>query len=467
MFAQNDKRCLKEKCALSSKINYTDVFIKSLSDIEYQKLTQETFHQARLCLLDYFGVTFAGASLLGKKGLTLANSLGRSSGNALVVGYSYWTNVLNAAFMNGYLAHVAELDDGERVGMAHSGAVVISALIAIAKIEKLKFNDLLFGIVIGYEASIRLSRTMQPALKSKGFHATGICGTIGAAMGISAALRLARDQMKSCLSAASTSASGLLESITGGSQQKPLNAGHASMSGLLAALTGKNGFIGPDDILGGEKGLLHNLTDKFTVSNLERQADDKLLIHSIYRKPYAACRHCHAAIEASIKLMEQSDMDIDNIDRVIVSTYDIAVRGHDHKVIQGSGSAKMSIPYSVAVAIVARKAGLSEFEAPFINNPVVNKIMHKVDVVENEELTSLVPQKRSAIVEFDYRDGLSHSLKVDHPKGEPENPLTTDDLISKFSELAKYSGKSCSEIKALTCCVLEEEADLGKLLGML
>src|SRR5690606_28432317 len=115
-----------------------------------------------------------------------------------------------AALVNGMHAHVAELDDGERFGMFHPGAPILSALLSVANEKNISGTAFLRGIVIGYEAAIRVASALQPGLKDQGYHATGVCGTIGAAIGIGAALGFSKQQLKGAFSAAATSASGIL-----------------------------------------------------------------------------------------------------------------------------------------------------------------------------------------------------------------------------------------------------------------
>ena len=49
-------------------------------------------------------------------------------------------------------------------------------------------DDVLRGIIIGYEAAIRMGNCIQPGHRARGFHASGTVGTIGAAMGVAALL---------------------------------------------------------------------------------------------------------------------------------------------------------------------------------------------------------------------------------------------------------------------------------------
>jgi 2-methylcitrate dehydratase PrpD len=175
-------------------ISVTDKFIESLYELTQIEFSEQVILQAKKCLLDYFGVTFAGAVLLKEKSNTFLNN--SEIEDVSVIGFTRKNNLFSAALINGLSAHIAELDDGIRQGNFHPGAPIISALLPVAQHYKLSGNDLLKGIIVGYEAGIRLACAIQPSHRIKGYHAIGTCGAIGAALGIAAALGFSKQQMK-------------------------------------------------------------------------------------------------------------------------------------------------------------------------------------------------------------------------------------------------------------------------------
>ena len=217
--------------------NLTDVFINNIRTFNNISTLDSVYSLARNVLLDYFGVSIAGFHLLNEKESQILKST--SDCECHIIGTGDKSNMNIAALLNGISAHVIELDDGHRIGMLHLGAPVISALLAVYEKEKFSCHDFLKGIIIGYEVAIRLACCVQPDCKLKGYHATGTCGTVGAAMAIAAALHFDFEQMKSAFSAAITSAAGVLEMIEGDTEMKPYNAGRAAMDGLTAAYIGK------------------------------------------------------------------------------------------------------------------------------------------------------------------------------------------------------------------------------------
>jgi len=204
----------------------------------------------------------------------------------------YWENVLNYCKTDS-----VEYILTENLISIPTGAPIFSVL--IPAVQKFDINGTQFkkGVITGYECAIRFARALQPALINKGFHATGICGTIGAAMAVGIALNFSKKQLKDTLSAVVTCTAGLFKMLMDKSEFKPYNVGNAAQNAINSVPLVKSGFEGPNDVLGGEKGFLSIYSDKYKTNDL---LSPPPLILSIYIKPYAVCRHCHAPIEAAI-----------------------------------------------------------------------------------------------------------------------------------------------------------------------
>lgn len=422
-------------------MNHTNSFLEVLFSIRSQPLPDEPRLQAKKCLIDYLGVVLAGSKMLSDYTARYFDGFSLDQGMASVIGLGRRTSMCNAALLNGINAHITELDDGHRYCMMHPGASIFSALLPIVQAENVGSDRLLLSIVVGYEAAIRIARAVQPEHKRMGYHATGTCATAGAAMAVVCAMGLDKMQTKHALSAAVGSMGGLLELIEDGSNLKPYNAGRSAMNGLVSANLARSGFIGPDDILGGKRGFFEVMSECPDTSQLSVKIDSSLGIEGIYMKPFAACRYTHAPIQAVLALREQHSLQAQEIHKIIVDTYDYAVLGHDHIDIAGSTSAKMSIPYSVAVALITGDAGIEAFISPYLEDPGVLALTQKITVRADDELSALTPKKRAAIVKV-FARGQIFTERVDYPFGEPENPLSSKNIEDKFISLATYGGLS-------------------------
>ena len=411
--------------------NVTEAFVEYLFR-KREQIGLSIRERAAGCLKDYLAVAAAGAKHNAEKWRGML--LHAAKGNAVLVGYSMFTDSKTAALVNGFNAHTLELDDGQRFAMIHLGASVISALLAAEGDNAISERNRQEGIVMGYEAACRTAIAMQPTHKQLGYHAAGTCGTIGAAVGVAFALGMDRAQMKRVLTVAAGSAAGMLEIQEQGSELKPYNLGRAAMDGLSAAYMGFADFETPEDMLGGERGFFRTFADRYDVGKLLLPSD-YFEIQRVYVKPYASCRHSHSAVEAAIGLHAQ--IEARDIVAVEVRTYRLGVRGHDHTEIQGVASAKLSTPYAVAAALLYGRADLSVFEAL---DPQVIELARKVKIVEDAELTAECPQKRVAVVRVTTSDGITHTSRVDYAKGEPENPMTVLEMDEKTRMLNAYVG---------------------------
>ena len=233
------------------------------------------------------------------------------------------------------------------------------------------------------------------------------------------------------LSASCTSAAGLLEVIMGSSQQKPYNVSNAALSGYMAATFGRS-LIAPDDILCGKRGFISNFCKEPNLNKLLGKGEMEIL--GGYFKPYAACRHCHAPIEAALKIYEKGIIK-DDVKSIDVATYDLAVYGHDHKDIDSVNSAKMSTPFGVAVSILFGDAGMEMYTTSMIQDENIINMMTKITIKEDIEMSSLVPEKRAASVCVTLNNGSTYGVRVDYPLGEPENPVSIETIFAKFDSL--------------------------------
>lgn len=447
--------------------NITDIFIDNLIRFSQQSFSSEAILHAKKCVLDYIGVTLAGAKEYKREEDLLLDTWLGQRGGGTVIGRTEKVPSSSAALINGISSHAVELDDGQRFGNIHPGAPVISALLSVGETFDLSFKDLWVGVLTGYECILRLACSIQPSHKLKGFHATGPCGTIGSAMAVAAMLKFNRTQFKSALSAACTSASGILEMIEGDTQLMPYNAGHAAMSGVVSASIGKAGFKCPADALGGKRGFLNCFSSDANLDLLVDFSGEPYYLTN-YFKLYAACGHCHSGIDAALKMRSQKLFSIEDIESIDVETYKLAIQGHDHNIIDGVNSAKMSIPYSVAVALLKGSAGLSEFNEDAIKDEEIIKLTSKITVKENEAITKLAPAKRISVVTVNTHNR-RFSEKVDFPKGQPENPLSTDEIIMKYRDCAKFSGLSDSQIERIEDLVMgtNDNQSISDLMGCL
>lgn len=449
-----------------SNRNLTDEFVETLYTLHSRPLPPEIELEARKCLMDETSTMLAGAALQRER---LTEFLDYFTGeDATVVGLGRKASLQNAALANGIIGHSYDFDDGHRFSTVHLGSTTIPPVLAVCEKEGLTMQDLIRGVVIGYETSIRLGRCIQPSHRARGFHSSGTVGAVGAAMGVASALNFTKEQFKAAMSAALSSAGGLNEMMENVSTMKPYNVGRAAHDGITAAYIARVGFRGPYDAMVGTFGFLHGACDEYDASVLSLETDDGYHITGGYHKPYASCRHTHGAVYAAYHAFADNGLKLANVDHVEIRMYGQGVKGHTHTAVPSAGAAKMSTPFCVALCLKTGKIGIDSFTEETLHDPEILALSEKVQVEPDEEMSSWVPKKRASNATVVTKDGKRYFFAADYAIGEPELPMTVEDFRQKLEDLGTAAGRSKETIAKLADMIMNyngKAADFAALLA--
>ena len=445
-------------------MNRSQAFLESLDGAARLALSPEVAARARQSLADYLAVTCAGARCQREKLKRYFDFARPELGAFRVIGTGRDLALKEAVFLNALNAHALDLDDGTNAGIIHLGAPVFSLLLPLAERYDLTVGDVLRAAVAGYEAGYTLAVSIQPKHKALGWHATGTCGAVGAALAASYLTGLSPDVRENVFAAAAISASGMLKALDGDSDLKPYNAAKAALLALTSLEVAAAGFRGDGDALGG-RGFVQMMTGGD--AEIKNALDDgEYAIMKTYTKPYASCRYTHPAIDAALAIRSEYAFEASEIKSVSVETYALAVPGHDHTAITGVSSAKMSLPFAAAAALACGAATLREFSEENVGNEEILSLARKVRVASNEEFSRLFPEKQIAKVTVATDRG-EFSRRVDYPKGEPENPLSEAEFAARFFDLTAYAGLAEDDAKRVYELAHDDGAPVGELVKKL
>jgi len=404
----------------------------------YENLPKEVIRQAQRCLLDTCGAIIAGSShsKSGKIAQNYARSL-EEPPRATIVGTDLMRSTQTAAFANGISAHALELDDGSRHATYHPGSSIIPASLALCEAEGKTAGDLIVAIAVGYETSIRIGKSMNPHHYLRGFHPTGTVAHFGTTSACCKVLNLSVEETVNALGLAGSLASGINQYEIDGSLVKHLHPGNAARNGILSAMLAKNGLTGPNEVIEGRLGFCHCFSDEYDISSITKGLGSKYDLLSIYFKPYPSCRYVHYANEATLNILKEHPLTPEDIDQIHILTHKNAKQGSDISDYQTVLHARLSIQYGIASILVRGKAGLQEYTEEAIQDPKVREIAKKITIEIDPEIQKLYPNPRSMIVQIKDKKGNVYSSRVDYPKGDPENPMTNDELIDKFIDVTE------------------------------
>lgn len=418
-------------------MNVSRLFFYEIDKIANQEIPFAVLERAKRSLLDYLAVTCAGVVFQREKLVRYFDFVCPEKGDFKVIGTGKNLALKEAVFLNGLNAHALDYDDGTNSGIIHLGSPIFSLLIPLSQRYNIEIEKMLKAAIVGYEASYTLAVSIQPQHKALGYHATGTCGTIGATLAAAYMLDFSEEERYQAFATACVSASGMLKVLDDGSELKPYNVAKTALLALTSLQISRAGFRGHNDPLGGYRGFLKMMTGDENTIIKPTLLNGSYAIMKSYTKPYASCRYTHPPVEVAIHLRNQFRLKPEEIKRIKVETYSLAVSGHDHTDIVSPYAAKMSTPYSTAVALIYGKAGLKEFEKECLMDSKVRALTRKVEVVSNEEMSRIFPEKQSAMLTIETRSD-TYSGRVDFPKGEPENPLTEEEFRGRYDDLMVY-----------------------------
>ncbi len=396
----------------------------------FEDFSEELIDASKRCFLDWIGVAIAGrkdpsAQIL----LDLIEELGGNN-QASVIGYGIKTSLLNAALLNGTMAHSLDYDDAHMYTRSHPSAPLIAALLPTAEYQKSPGFELVTAFILGFEVATRIGLALGNTYYDQGWHATPILGRFGVAAGVGKLLGLDTEQLSNAFGLAATQVGGIRKSF--GTMGKPFHAGKAAMDGLLSAMLAKRGFTASENILDENSGFLSMLSYQHDLSPITSGLGKRYHLLEVSFKPYAACLAIHPAISGLISIREEHHHDLERIDHIDLEVAPICLVLGGNADPKSGIEGKFSAYFCAALAISEGRAGNDLFTNELVHAPSIRWLMERTTIRENRSF-----EESEAVVEVISTDGDRFTKHITAPKGDPRNPLYFEDIVRKFVELSK------------------------------
>jgi 2-methylcitrate dehydratase PrpD len=398
------------------------------------KLPAEVIHHAKRAVIDWYAALLPGSRVAPAILLEQAFTEDLDRGRARLASGRHAT-LRTAALINGAASHSVEFDDIYRDAGYHPGSPVISAALAAAQSTGASGEKFLRGVIVGYEVSTRIGEAVMPS-HYRFWHTTGTVGCFGAAAAVATILGCNREQFMHALATVGTFASGLQQAFRSQAMTKPLHGGHAADAGAMAAMAAVKGVTGALDILEGEVGFGAAMSVDPDWSKATRGLGTDYHINHMTFKNHGCCGHTFPSIDGVLALKAQHNLTHKDIKKIHLASYAAGLNIIDNATPEGEYQAKFSIQYTVAHAMVHGSVRLNAFLPDRMNDPDVRALMTKIVAVADPELSEGYPGQRAAQVEIETNDGRKLSHFQPYRKGDPEMPLTDEELNDKFLELA-------------------------------
>ena len=433
-------------------------------------------------VLDVLGNSLAAIPLQPARVVTAVADEWGGRETATAVGSTRRYPAATAALVNGTLAHALDFDDTHLPSVLHPSASVVPAALAAAEAAGKGGAPLLDAVGVGVELCVRLGMAGYDAdlgnsiFFERGLHATAICGAVAAAVSAAMIAGLDADGIASAAGIAASMGAGLLEANRTGGSVKRVHCGWAAHAGLSAADLARHGLTGPPTVIEGRFGFLQAYCgDRADPDAVVRGLGTHWELPRVFFKPYPCNHFTHAGIDAALRLRAEGldPADVAGIElgaaKPVLRT--IAEPAEQKARPETGYAAAFSGPYTVAAALLGG-GGLGVFHEDFTDemarDPDRRALAAKVRCVEDARCTEIFPDQFPAVLRVRTRSGQVREARVDVNRGGPDNPLSDDELATKFRLNAqRVLGAEQVDEVAATVRRLVELPDVGALTRLL
>jgi 2-methylcitrate dehydratase PrpD len=448
---------------------------KFAAGLRFEDIPKPVIERAKELLLDYLSTVAAAVKEdPAKRLIRFATKMG-GPGESRILGAGVAVAAPWAALVNGTMGHMMELDDTDRKTMAHAGDSLWATVLAIGERQNASGADILAAAIAGYEVSLRIGESVMPDHYRRGWHPSGTFMPFGSAVAAGKLLGLDAQAMGWALGNAGAQACGNFAHLVERAMTKDFNCGHAAKCGVIAALLAEEGFTGPTDVVENRFGFMSLYGVNPHPEVLTAGLGTYWRVMDVSQKAYSGCRYIHPALDVINELQEEIGFEAEDVKRVVcrllttgAALVNDPVPWEGDKRLQGT---RFSIHFNMAVALQMGRDGLWSLlddrnPLQYRDRPEIRAMMERIEVIPDDELDKNFPDKWSTVLTLELRDGRSFTREADYPTGEPEKPMTKQDLLRKFGMLTELGGWSAEKARGLPPVVarLDQAPDLSALL---
>ncbi len=436
------------------------------ANLQFDQIPSAALDVIHTGFADCVGVMLAGRDEPPTQILTQV--LAPASGPATLVFGARTASATDAAWINGVAAHALDFDDVAIKG--HPSTVLVPAILAEGQALGSTGKEMMVAYAVGYEVWAELARRDPEHYHTKGWHPTGILGSIGAAAACASLNKLNAEQCAMAISLGASQSAGIMANF--GTMTKPFHAGRSAQSGVLAAHLAKAGFTASLDALEHPQGFLSAVSPgtRFDVTSpVEAGKHWKLTVSKLSVKKYPLCFCTHRALDGMLDLVAEQSFKPEDIESISARTSfrnTKVLRNHNP---QTGLEAKFSMEFAMASCVVAQRAGLTELVDDFVQRQDIQDLMKKVSVEADEtEHPNLPGYSPFDQITVKMKSGeVIKSREVVAVRGGPDLPLSREHLWSKFEDCARVGKVEFSALSLFDALMsLETVAKVSDLPGL-
>lgn len=417
--------------------------VQRLQKIANNPVPPKLKEKVSLALIDYLsGIASGLQAPWAPAVLKFAKSRQNGASEAHAWGLNQDIGAESAAFVNATLAHSAIRDDMHLKSNSHIGGITISAALAMAQREHWSGEQLLKGILGGYEmAAVLGSSIQQTPGYNRHVRPSGILGAFGSAAAAVTASNADETTAVNALCFAANMISGFNQWAWTGGMEIYTEMGTASSAGITAYDIAKAGMECSEDLLEGKAGCFAALSVEGKAEQLFRDwlasSEIGYGIEVVGFKPVPGCNYAQTPLAVALRVAkkyQESKKTSADIKEIVIRCTSGAKNypGCDNpgpfSTVQQT---KMSIQYGVSAILV--HGAVSEELFQKYDSKEINELVAKCSVTPLPEFdTAFKEGRQPARVEVKLSDGTSITEEL------PDVPwLDGEAVIKRFYEDTK------------------------------
>lgn len=438
-----------------------------MSEAPRRALPDAVVEKTKHVVIDTLAAMISGSELVpGRFAIQFARS-NQGDRVATVVGSNVLCGAIDAALVNGMLAHSDETDDTHPPSQSHPGCSVVPSALAAGEKFGIDGTRFLRAVALGYDIGTRVTITLGKLEYMVESHRSthSLSGEFGSAAAAGCAAGLNAQQMRWLLSYTAQQASGLAswQRDTEHVEKAFDFGGMPARTGTTAALLVQAGGTGVDDIFSGADNFLEAFGPKNGAEMLVEKLGERYEVTRTNFKKWTVGAPIQAPLDALEILLNKHRFEADQVQEVVVR-----VATDEATIVDNREIPDISLQHLVAVMLVDKNVTFrSAHDKARMEDPAVLSQRVKVRLVRDDELERRMPS-REAIVEVTLANGTRLTEHVEAVRGTVENPMTRDEVAAKARELITpvLGAAACARLIE-TVLNLEQVNNVGELRPLL
>ncbi len=444
--------------------------------LKYEDLPKEVIQAVKRFLYDSIGCAYGGYRT---KDVNILRDLYKNMGGAAestLIGFGDKLPAVNSSLINSLMIRALDFNDIYWKEDPSHPSDLIPAALAAGEMLNTSMEEVITAIVLAYEFEERLCEFAVPGIRERKWHHATLTQFVSPIVA-GKLLGLDVDQMVNAIGI-SGSHNYTIGCPTAGKLTMMKNTvdPFAVQSGVLAAIMAKNGYTGTEAVFEGKEGFMDcffgwdakdqklNLVKmkgresldewKWDIEKLTGNLGNGFKILECGMKAFPTEALTHSHITATLNAVVRNKITYDKIESVTVTTIaracDILFDSHKYHP-ESRETADHSLPYCIAAALVDHKVTTQSFSEEKMKDPRIWEVITKIKGEASSEFEKMFPEKQPSKIVIKTIDGKEFSEYLEYPKGDPREPMTSEDLENKFNALSSelLSSKQQNEIKKM------------------